>query len=136
MLLRLLTLTGLAAPHVLYVSWLATSFSSVDAILQNSLAKGFFLDMVAATVLLTLFFNANPLGNSSLKWFVLFSAIGGAGMAIPAFYWLNKRSPVMKKHYRATKREIVKVKNEQKEKLATAGDSMRHPSLILSGRSA
>jgi hypothetical protein len=137
MLLRTVTIIGLAAPHVLYVTWLATAFSSVNEIMNNSLAKGFFLEMAAATALLTLFLRANPLGKSSLKWFVLFSMIGGVGMGLAAFYWLNKRSSVMKKHLRATKREIVKVKNEQKEKLVTASESMRtSPSLILSGRSA
>ena len=137
MLLRILTIIGLAAPHTLYVTWLATSFSSVDAIMHNSLAKGFFLEMVAATALMTLFFRANPLGKHSVAWFVAFAAVGGAGMAIPAFYWLNKRSSILKRRVQVTKRELVKAKNKQKRKFETATESIKtRRSLILNTRSA
>jgi hypothetical protein len=130
MLLRVLALIGLTAPHVVYVAWLVTAFDSFNAAANNSLAKGFFFEMAAATALMTLFFKANPIGKANIGWFVLFSVVGGAGMAIPAFYWINKNSS------KATKK--LRAKSETaKETLNTVTESIKTSrSLILNGHSA
>jgi hypothetical protein len=129
MLFRILILAGLAAPHAVYLAWLTTGFNNINAILNNRLATGFFLEMVAATFLLSLFFRANPLGKVSVGWFVLLSLIGGVGPAIPMFYWLNKRGRIFRRKVRLTRTSVA---NAQKEKLATM---KQQPSLILRSQS-
>jgi hypothetical protein len=135
MLLRILVLIGLAAPNAVFLAWLATGFNNINAIFNNDLAKGFFLEMIAATFLLALFFKANPLGKVRVRWFVLLSLVGGVGLAIPLFYWLNKRSPQLRRTIRKTKREIVEAKDRQKRRLrAASGTITNRPTLILDSR--
>jgi hypothetical protein len=136
MLLRLLTLIALASPNVLYFTWLASEFSNLTEIINNRLASSLFLEMTAATFLVAYLFWAKPLGHVRVRWFILMSLIGGVGVGVPAFYWLNKRAPKAALKIRAERRARKQAARERKaNQIDMAVRPGKTPSLILSEQS-
>ena len=93
----LIAILGLIFPNGLYLYWVSTRFDSVSAALNNELAVGFIIEAILITMIVAYRFHVSPLGKVRIHWFVILSLVGGVGFAVPAFYWLNKRTRAKKK---------------------------------------
>ena len=133
MLLRSLTLLALTSPNVIFYSWLATSFGSLTDIVNNKLAVSFFLEMTAATLLVSYLLWAKPMGNVRVRWFTLISLFAGVGVGLPVFYWLNKQAPKAARTLRIKRREFNAAKKERQAEIAA--QAAARPALILHGQS-
>ncbi len=91
MILLIIALFGLIVPNGIFIYWLFTEFHGVADIFQNKLAVAFIIDAFLAMFLLAYLFAANPLGKIKWYWFIVFSIIGGLGVSLPFYYWINKR---------------------------------------------
>ena len=91
MLPLIIAILGLLFPNGIYILWLFTKFNSLEDAMNDRLAVGIFIELVAATLLVAYQFSVNRLGRVRIRWFVILSMFGGLGFGIPAYYWLNKR---------------------------------------------
>ena len=91
MWLLLVALFGFLVPNGFFVYWLFTDFDGLGAVLRNTLAMGFILDVFLVLAILAVYFARHPLGPVKWYWFVVLSLLGGLGFSLPLFYWLNRR---------------------------------------------
>ena len=124
MILRILTALALASPNALYYTWLATEFSNFTDIINNKLALTLFVEMTAATFLAAYLFWAKPIGNVRLRWFFLVSTVGGVGLGVPMFYWLNKQGPAAARTLRAKRRAFNAAKKQRREAQAVPASAL------------
>lgn len=93
MILVLVALFGLIVPNGLFLYWLVSEFSGMQAVFQNRLALAFIIDAVMTLILLAVYFARRPIGKVGWQTFVLLSLVGGLGFSLPLYWWLNMRSP-------------------------------------------
>jgi Protein of unknown function DUF2834 len=82
---------GLLVPNAIFVHWILTDFTTVEAVLADRLAVSFILDALIAMVLVAWLFALAPRGPVRWPWFVVLSLLGGLGFSIPFYLWLNRR---------------------------------------------
>ena len=86
-----LSLFGLVVPNGFFIYWLFFEFTSLAAIIHNTLAVAFMMDAFIAVGLLAYLFARYPVGPIRWTWFVILSFVGGLGFSIPFYLWLNGR---------------------------------------------
>lgn len=90
MILLMIALFGLCIPNGLFVYYLATEFSQWNDIFTNHLALAFITDAFMVTILGSYYFAVRPIGQVKWHWFLLLSLIGGLGVNLPLYWWLNQ----------------------------------------------
>ena len=77
-------------PGGLFLYWIANHMS-LRAMLSDTLAVAFFIDLVMSMLFLSYLFARKPVGRVKWPWLVVATLLGTLAFGVPLFLWLNWR---------------------------------------------